>query len=256
MVYDALGACSEMDKKRIEERLVWLDDRMMSRSSEWQPGHDWLSNAENEHAKRPFHAIVAGANPRTKPEVLVADELDQNTPKWSVNRETVVARQATDLANALSPLLSLARDIVFVDPHFSPYNNRARATLREFLVRARSRQNGIQIQRVEFLTAFREGIAEFDAECQRQLPQRIPTGISMRVVRLRERAGGEGLHNRYILTDRGGVRLAWGLDEGAAAQTDDLSLLEDLLFRTRWDQYCGAHPAFDVASEITIAGEM
>lgn len=256
MVYDALGACSEMEKKRIEERLVWLDDRMMTRSHEWQAGRDWLSNAEDEHAKRPFHAIVAGANPRAKPEVLIADQLDQNTPAWTVRREIVVARQAADLANALSPLLCLAREIVFIDPYFDPYKPRARATLREFLVRARTRGNGIQIQRVEFHTAFREGIAEFDAECQRQLPQRIPAGISLRIVRLRERAGGEGLHNRYILTDRGGVRLAWGLDEGVAAQTDDLSLLEDVLFRTRWDQYCGTHPAFDVASAVTIVGAM
>lgn len=255
MVYEALGTCSELEKKRIEERLIRLDDRMMSRSSEWQPGRDWLSNAEDEHIKRPFHAIVAGANPRAKPEVLLADQLDEKTPTWSVNREIVVARQAADLANALSPLLSLARDIIFVDPHFSPYNNRARSTLREFLVRARSRQSGVQLQRVEFHTAFKDGV-DFDGECQRQLPQRIPAGMTLRIVRLRERDGGEGLHNRYILTDRGGVRLAWGLDEGAAAQTDDLSLLEDALFRSRWDQYCGAKLAFDIAGEITIAGTM
>ncbi|TAK86138.1 MAG: hypothetical protein EPO20_08000 [Betaproteobacteria bacterium] len=256
LVYDALGGCSEIDKKRIEERLVRLDDRMMSRTSEWEPARDWLSNAENEHAKRPFRAIVAAANPRAKPEVLIADELDENTPGWIVKREIVVARQAADLANALSPLLYLAREIVFVDPHFDPYKPRARATLREFLVRASSRQNGIQIQRVEFHTSFREGIAEFDAECQRQLPQRIPAGISLRVVRLRERAGGEGFHNRYILTDRGGVRLAWGLDEGTVAQTDDLSLLDDGLFRTRWDQYCGTNPVFDIAGEVTIVGTL
>ncbi|MBI3372910.1 MAG: hypothetical protein HY017_14305 [Betaproteobacteria bacterium] len=256
MVYGSLEACSEIERKRIEDRLSRLDDRMMARVHEWDPVKDWLSNAEAEHGKRPFHAIVAGANPRGHGAVLAAEGLDEDTPGWKVNREIVVARQAADLADAVSPLLRIAREIVFVDPHFDPHRPRARTSLQEFVARACSRQNGVPIGRIEFHTSFREGIAAFDAECRRQLPQRIPAGLRVRIVRWRERAGGEGLHNRYILTDRGGVRLAWGLDEGAAAQTDDLSLLEEALFRTRWEQYCGMTPAFDLAAEITIEGSL
>ncbi|MGH8679197.1 MAG: hypothetical protein ACREUQ_12720, partial [Burkholderiales bacterium] len=239
LVYGALQACSEIDKKRVEERLNRLDDRMMTRASEWAPALDWLTNAEAEHVKRPFHAIVAGTNPRENDKVLVADDVDEETPGWKVTREIVVQRQATDMADAVAPVLRIARTIVFVDPHFSPYNNRSRATLKEYLARARLREAGIPIERVEFHTSFRPEMAGFEAECRVQVPQRIPTGIKIRFVQWRERDGGDSLHNRYIFTERGGVRLAWGLDEGAPTQTDDLSLLDDALFRTRWEQYCG-----------------
>ncbi len=256
LVYEGLEAGSEIDRKRIEERLSRLDDRMMTRVHEWDAARDWLSNAETEHGKRPFHAIVAGANPRGNAAILMADDLDELAPRWNVGRGIAVPRQAADLANALSPLLRIARSIVFVDPYFDPHKAKARTTLAEFLARAWARKNGILIERVEFHTRFDEHNAGFDAECRRQLPQRIPTGINVRIVRWRERVGGEGLHNRYVLTDRGGVSLAWGLDEGAPAQTDDLSLLEDALYRTRWEQYCGANPAFELAAEMMIKGAL
>jgi hypothetical protein len=255
-VYDGLGACSEIERKRIEERLARLDDRMMTRDSTWDGAMDWLSNAEAENARHEFHAIVAGANPRGNASVLLADELDEETPRWNVGRGIAVPREAALLANAIAPLLQIARTIVFIDPHFDPYRARSRATLAEFLARARGRANGVPIERVEFHTRFNEGNAGFDAECRRQLPQRIPAGVNVRFVRWRERAGGEGLHNRYVLTERGGVSLAWGLDEGAAAQTDDLILLDEPHFRTRWDQYCGANPAFELAAEILIEGAL
>ncbi len=253
LVYEALQACSEIEKKKIEERLVWLDDRMMGRAHEWEPARDWLSNAELEHGRRPFRAIIAAANPRAVASVLLADDLDEETGLWKVEREAKVPRQAAELAKAVAPLLCLAREILFIDPYFDPYKARSRTTLREFLLRAHGRQNGIQLQRVEFHTLFNDGIARFDAECQRELPARIPTGMKLDVVRWRERKGGEGFHNRYILTDRGGVRLAWGLDEGAGAQTDDLSLLSDGMFRTCWEQF-GAKPAFDKVAELTVVG--
>lgn len=254
LVYEALGACSDLDKKRIEERLVRLDDRMVTRAHEWDTTRDWLSNAELEHARRSFHAILAITNPRGSGAVLLADDLDEGTPRWNVSRGIAVSREASALADAIAPLLRIARNIVFIDPHFDPYKARARAALTEFLARVGARANGVPIERVEFHTGFNEGNVGFDAECRRQLPQRIPAGIRVRFVRWRERAGGEGLHNRYVLTDRGGVSLAWGLDEGAPQQTDDLSLLDDALFQTRWEQYCGVNPVFDIAGEVTIVG--
>lgn len=62
--------------------------------------------------------------------------------------------------------------------------------------------------KIEFHTAFKAEKKVFSDECQRQFPQVIPRGMSLKVVRWQEQNKGDGLHNRYILTDRGGVRLA------------------------------------------------
>jgi len=256
LVYEAIGACSELDRKRIEEKLARLDDRMMTRVHAWDAARDWLSNAETEHAVRPFQCILAATNPRTNATVLVNDQLEEETPRWKVSRGLTVRREAPLLADAIAPVLRVARRIVFVDPHFDPYRAQARNTLAEYLARAKARDVSVPIEQIEFHTRFNDGNVGFDAECTRRLPQRIPNGMRVRFVRWRERNGGEGLHNRYVLTERGGLSFAWGLDEGAASETDDLQLLDDAVYRTRWAQYCGENPAFDLAAEIVIQGTL
>lgn len=257
MVYDALGLCTEIERKKIEVGLQEIDRKMLRRQHEWAQNIDWLANAESEHARRPFHAIVAQANPRGGAHVLTADDLSENTPLWRVERERVIVREAEALASAVASLVSIAKTIIFIDPNFSPYRPKARNTLKAFLNAAvTGRADGTAIERVEFHVAHKAEMADFMAECQRQLPQRIPLGLPVRIVRWKVKEGGEGFHNRYILTDRGGIRLAWGLDEGAPAQTDDLSLLDEALFQTRWAQYCGATPAFDLNDEIIVVGTL
>src|SRR5215475_10033311 len=61
MVYEALVGCGEIERKRIEDRLQTIDDRMVKRQHEWNSQQDWLPNAGAEHARRPFHAILAKA---------------------------------------------------------------------------------------------------------------------------------------------------------------------------------------------------
>lgn len=256
MVYDGLESVGEIERKKIEICLQRIDEKMQMRAQPavWDSAKSWLPNAEDEHARQPFHAIVAGANQRKHDRVLTYDDLSEDTLLWAVPREKVVSRDAISLAGAVSPILRIAKSVVFVDPHFDPYKPRARNTLTVFLKACLDGRIDHALPRVEFHTAFKPAISDFSGECQRQLPRRIPHGMSLRVVRWRERVGGDGLHNRYILTERGGVRLAWGLDEGNPAQTDDISLLESGVYGARWNQYCGDESAFERVDDIVISG--
>ena len=49
--------------------------------------------------------------------------------------------------------------------------------------------------------------------------------------------GGEQLHNRYILSDLGGVSFGYGLDEGDEGETDDITLMDKDQHQHRWFQY-------------------
>jgi len=51
-----------------------------------------------------------------------------------VEREKVIKRNADELADAVGVLLSNAREIIFIDPHFDPYKPKARKTLKSFLM--------------------------------------------------------------------------------------------------------------------------
>ncbi|WP_300335245.1 hypothetical protein [Accumulibacter sp.] len=254
MVYEAASEASDIERKRIEVRLQGIDDKMLPRTHQWDGNQGWLVNAECEHGRQPFHAIIAHTNPQDHDWILACDDLDEVTPRWAIERERIVSRDAAALAAAVSPIVRAAKSVIFIDPHFDPYKARVRNTLKAFLEACFPRRVGLAMERVEFHTAFKPEVIDFVKECQRQLPQRIPTGVSLRIVRWRERVGGEGLHNRYILTERGGVRLAWGLDEGGHAQTDDLSLLEPTLYGARWGQYCSEQPAFDFVDDLVVVG--
>ena len=82
----------------------------------------------------------------------------------------------------------------------------------------------------------------------------LPRGQRVTISRLKERSEGEKLHNRYILTEFGGVGFPAGLNAKRGA-SDDPQLLTREQYRTRWPQYAGESLAFDQPEgEIAIAG--
>ena len=71
------------------------------------------------------------------------------------------------------------------------------------------------------------------------------TNTTFEFVRWQQRHGSDRLHNRYVLTDVGGVSLGVGLDEGKEGETDDISLLTREQFLKRWAQYVDNDGTFD-----------
>src|SRR5437867_7976608 len=60
MVFDGLN-CPDVEKKRITERLASLDKRVFSprANGQYEPKRPWIENAELEHQRVPFRAIVS-----------------------------------------------------------------------------------------------------------------------------------------------------------------------------------------------------
>jgi len=254
MVYEALSGVGDLERKRIEEALARMDQRILGRVSDWDPALGWLSNAEAEHKRRPFHAIVARANPNRNSAVLEVDDIDETNPLWKCRTEITVPRVARDMADAVGSLLRIGREIVFVDPYFSPDKPRYRNSLREFLCIVLADRIQVQPTRIEVHTSDRLGADWFADECKRLLPPLIPRGLSVRFVQWRQRQSGEKLHNRYILTDIGGVSFHSGLDEGEPGETDEISLMDAEAYRFRYDQYAGGSPAFDLVGDVVVQG--
>ena len=152
-------------------------------------------------------------------------------------------------------MLRMATDIIFVDPYFGPqarYATVLAACLRACLYkRVGCEQPSVRI----FAAADKTGTREhFENECRATLPQLLPQGQRVIISRLKERSEGEKLHNRYVLTEFGGVGFPAGLDKKRGA-TDDPWLLTRRQYEKRWPQYAGKQPAFDrPEGEITIVG--
>jgi hypothetical protein len=233
LVWEAFASDNDVERTRMTELLKRLSETMVNRRDVlWDSSATWLDNVQNEHSRVPFHAILARSNPRAHSQVLIADDLDDTTPLWALPRGRTTPRTATEM--------------VFVDRHFGPENPRHRRPLEQFLRAVVDARPGEAPRRIEVQTSADGATpAFFSDQCRQRLPQCIPIGLHVELVRLSPRASGECLHNRYILTDLGGVMFGVGLDAGEPGETDDIQLLDRAQYEDRWRQYAGEPPAFD-----------
>lgn len=260
-VKEVIRACDglpDVEKKRIVEKLSHPDfkrKRLISGTRSYDPGKEWLVNAEEQHGTKPFHAIISRANPRVHGAVLVAPTVDERVPLMNVPREEKCARRAAELSEKVRMLLENSREILFVDPHFDPTKPKWRNTLSAWLRIAAA--NGNMQARCEYhlkndnskpsSNAFREA-------CERALPGELPKGCRLKLVRWEEKEGGEKFHARYILTDIGGIRIETGLDEGEAGETTDVSLLDLGLWVTAWGYFQDATSPYQKSDETEVMG--
>jgi hypothetical protein len=54
----------------------------------------------------------------------------------------------------------------------------------------------------------------FKELCERTLSDGMPPGSRLKICRWDQKHEGDFFHSRYILTEKGGVRIDWGLDSG------------------------------------------
>jgi hypothetical protein len=226
LVWNAFGSTNDMERKRLEELLTRLTERMVKRrGAQYDLSLAWLDKALHEHERVPFHAIVARNNPTGSPEVLKEEQIGESPLSlWDVPRGLSVSRQADAMASAVASVLSRCQSAIFIDPHFGPENARHRRPLEKFLLALTDGRAGNAIHRMEVHTSAKAAVDFFQRECPQKLPDCIPKGLKVRIVRWKELESGGDLHNRYILTDLGGVIFPAGLDDTQSAAMDDVTL--------------------------------
>ena len=255
MVYEACSRCGEIERKRIEEGLGNINSKLQRTNRPYDASLGWLSNAETKHLVDPFHAIIAVSNPRERPEVLIAENVNETTPLWDVRREDQIQRNALQMALCAKPLLQICSEVLFVDPHFNPNAARYAKTLKQFLL---AMDGNPRVHRIEFHleeTDEKPSREYFEEHCKKNLPQLFPKGMEMTLIRWRKLEGKEDLHSRYILTDIGGMRIEHGLDEGPEGETTDVSLLDHSLYSKRWSDFQRSTSPYEYVDEVESAGQ-
>jgi len=251
----AAGADDTNEMPRIEELYKLLRERLVRRDGVDYDGRlPWLENAERENIRYEFHAILARTNPRQHKKVLTSEALEVSQ-LWQVEQQMYCPRLSADMAQLLLPILVNCSEIHFVDPHFGPEKPRYRRPLEAFLdVIAAHRVCRPAITEIIVHTSDEADFDFFRHTCENQLPARIPAGVCLKLKRWKERDGGEKLHNRYILTDIGGVKVDPGLDDGNPGEAFEVMLLNQKLYDKEWNDYV-VEPAFEsVDNPIIITG--
>ncbi len=253
-ILGAAAGVEDLDLGRITALIGLLTEKKITRQNVQYNGTiSWLENAEAEHNRNNFHAILSTKNPRNHTDVMIGKSLGVNPDKrWNLEAEKVVERKAYKMAESVISMLSNCTIAIFIDPHFGPERDHYRKTIKQFMKSLTQNRNNLPLDRVEIHTQEKSTADFFKKECKANMSACIPPTLKVRFVRWKQKRGGEKLHNRYILTDIGGVKFTVGLDEGRAGETDEITLLPKETYELRWNQYASDEPAFDFVDEIYI----
>ncbi|WP_295763815.1 hypothetical protein [Undibacterium sp.] len=236
MVYDAAEAkhTGTTELTRIVEYLSLLKGHkniFLSKGRHGDyPEKKWIDTALLAHEKEPFDFIVS-EHAKVDPLVIALNEFDENNPCLADNRQWNIRRDAVSIAETVSTLSKFSKKIKIIDPYFDLGVPRYRRPFEEILKSACNAPSVIDIFRSD-----RKGLAELFPAMDRVATKANQRGIGIRLF-LRP---AEAMHNRYVLTDRGGVTFSTGLDDddfGNGTSHDDVTLLDPLIRMAKWDEY-------------------
>ncbi len=252
LVYEATDALPDAEKKKVVEALNLAKRNKTVKSGRlYDPSiGDWLQNALVQNALVPFHAIIAMENPGAHNHVLEAADLDEQQALMIASQDWLVKRDALALADAMKLLLRTANFVGIVDPFYDPFNTRYQNTLRECL-RIVHAANPHAVCEIHYRD--REGAPEMDAierEARVKFGTVIPEGMTIALYRWRERVRGEDFHARYLLTDRGGIRIDAGFSAEGAHQTTDMSLMSYELSQDRRNALSRAGTTYELVEPV------
>lgn len=247
-VYESFSGNSDMEKKRLEELLSQFKKNMVKRKDcIWDEGKkSWLENALAEHGRHPFHAILTQHSPGKHERVICDDDLNASECRlWDVPTGTYAPRTAVELADAVKEILSLCSWVRFVDPYLSKNTKRHKDTLAAYLgILGSHRPVGPPVS-IEIHTS---GDGASSEHLKNVYEKIVPAGLQVTFFQWQEKPSGQKLHNRYILTDLGGISFQHGLDAGDEGETDDIGRLGEKQYSLRCKQYLRGSQFFELAS--------
>ena len=246
------------NNRRSEALLTHLQRTQIIRLAvPWNDALTWLDNAWREHHCHPFHAILVNdcATPIGHSEIVCKEDILDGTHITLADPLTsiTVERTAASMADCIKPMLRYAKRIRFIDPHFDPSDRQYKTSLCNFLriICYSGRSGSVELEYHASADGSGDDWTTFEGACQTNLSCLIPKGFSITIRRWWNKSGGERFHNRYILTDIGGVHFGNSIKEEPKG-IDTISRLSSI-DSLKWNaKYSDGTSAFDLDGEVTI----
>jgi hypothetical protein len=147
-------------------------------------------------------------------------------------------------------MLRSASTVLFVDAYYDPFNARYQNTVRECLKVLHS-ANPRAICEIHHLDLSRSPSAEvIEREARAKFSTVIPQGMTVTVYRWRKKNGGADFHARYLLTDRGGIRVDAGFSAEGSDQKTDMSLMNLDLAQQKREAFSRDAQVYDLIEPV------
>ena len=220
---------SEVKMASIVERLRTAKHKVVDVNRTYDHETNWVDNAIREHGNRPFRAIVCVDAAVPCAEALLPDDCFDENAFFNAPISRDIARTSDDIADALLLIALVAGEIDIVDPYFDlrPARGNYTGPLTSLLGKLAAATPTPKVIKVHFRSHDSRPPPNILARNAPALTNGIlPQGYSLELYEWTEVAGGEDLHDRFFLTDAGGLMVGAGLAAAGAAETATFTLLD------------------------------
>jgi hypothetical protein len=212
----------------IVERLSHSKHKVVNFNRDYDHEAEWISNALREHSTRPFKAIICNSGKVTCAETIEPDDCSDAHALFRAATSMDVTRTADQIANALHTMTAVSKQVDIVDPYFDlrPVKGNYLGTLVSLLARLAGAPGQTKAIRIHFRDHDTRPSAEIIArDGSAQFTGLLPPGYRIEFYAWSEKLGGEDFHDRYVLTDLGGIMIGAGLSADGPEESAAFTLL-------------------------------
>lgn len=215
--------CQPVMKKTLKNGLKRLTEEALCSNRECPPWdrqkETWLSHALAAQDAHPFAAILAAA---TSPEPVGTYALAQlflDAPEcWKAPTEMSIPRSAKNIVDALMPLFTISKQITLIDRHMYPGSPSHLRVLKEIVGRMHECNFGRGVPRITLHVS--DHRRDMQSSLEQHLLPYLPSDFEFVSC-----AWPQAIeHDRFAVTDVGGIRLGEGFDERRHDGTRDVAL--------------------------------
>jgi len=235
----------DVARKRMIEALSILVKKQKAiycRHQQVQEGPDWISMTQRAHNVWPYRGIMLEKYNGDDPQYLVRDIHLSNKPNWTVPPSMTVDREAAAMVGAVRDLLANAREVILVDRNFRLENQQGRSVdkyknvLLAIILFLAKKPYGPSVSKLiyhigdEYYNA-----ANLKVKIDRYLRADLPAEFRLEFAFWPK----NDLHDRFLLTDIGGIDCGIGLDEyaGTSERTVKFKRLSNADYSSEWSRF-------------------
>jgi len=213
----------------IVERLHRSKHAVVDFNRTYNPAESWIDNTVREHRERPFRAIICSDQAISCAEAIIPDDCSDESRLFHSPISRGVTRTADEISDALLLLAAAASEIDIVDPYFDLRVARGDfvSPLGALLQKLVAIVPDPKVIRVHFRSHDSRPPPEILArDAPAQTNGLLPADFCLELYEWEEFQNGEDFHDRFFLTDIGGVMIGAGLSAEGPTETATFTLLD------------------------------
>lgn len=222
---------SDVRMQSLIEKLRYAKkQRMADCGRSYDSESSWMENALRLHEARPFQAIISLDKNPTCHAAIAIDTCDEEHELMNVPISRDIPRTSEKIAEALFMLSLSSNQIDIVDPFFDINSTSQNFTgpLHALLDRLHATGSVGKIIRIHWRTHSSRPTCEYLAATLLPTNIPVPEGFVLELFEWEQIKGGEDFHDRYVLTDNGGILIGAGISATGLHEHATFTLLDNL----------------------------